>query len=113
MASAKFRCVLPQHESVPDWVNQRTRVVHEANGKRRENYTELETNIPIDDSIRKAFGLGSWIGSPSVPAGAHLPRVYRPNGPPLSKKWADSRDAAVHAARSVFRRMNDLFQYIE
>ncbi len=113
MSRTPFLCVLPKYQSDPVWVNDRTRAVYENTGKLRQNYEPLDKAAPLDDAIQRACGIGSHVGKPKVRVGAYLPRVYRPNGPPLRTTRADSRDDAVHAARAVFRRMNDLFRYVE
>lgn len=108
-----FLCVLPAYEREPSWVHERTRAVYDYRGRAVENRQPMRTDLPLPEAVAGYFGVGAEIGKPKRPPGEFLPRVYRPRGPRLQPPIRAARDNAVHAARSVFRRLQDVFLYIE
>jgi hypothetical protein len=96
------------------WVDTKTRQVHRADGTwLGPNQRVLRTDLDLKAAIDLWAGFANDTGSPSGAPGTFYPRVFRPEMPPLSEKHQRARDEAVHAARSLFRRLDDVFRYIE
>lgn len=74
----------------------------------------LSHTATIETAVRQRFGAGSTVEEFKAPRpGRSYPRLYRPGVPRLSPKHRVLREGSVHAARVLFRRLRDMFDFIE
>lgn len=98
------------------WVSELTRELRDPQGRRIDYKTTIGTIAATGDmnaAVRDAFKSEIEAGYSELPAGEYWPRIYRPGAPPLDGRTIQARDNAVHAARAVFRRLQEVFLYLE
>lgn len=117
-ARARYYNVLPYARQQNIWII-------EAGGKRtvygdgaNNPYDAFKFQSLSDPSlavaVRHHFGPTSTVEEVAAPKpGCFYPRIYRPGVPLLSKSHRLHRDGSVHAARVLFRRLAQVFEYIE